>query len=137
MKPFASAGSLKPLVMLTLLFFMAGCGENIAPTIQAVRVSNPTATRFQEFFVTLVGVEDVDGNVYARKVKMKAEASGESFDEEIRPFETEPNRSRGDVIFGATLAGDIPLGTWKLRLIFEDEAGAESDPADAQIQLTR
>ena len=128
---------MKRALLLTLLFFMAGCGENIAPTIEAVRLSNPTAQRFQEFFVTLVGVQDPDGDVYGGKVKLKAETEGQSFDEEVSPFDGEPNRSKGDVIFGATLAGDIPLGTWKLRVIFEDEAGAESPPVEAELELTR
>ena len=134
MKPF---DSLRSALMLTLLFFMVACGENIAPTIGEARVSNSTAQRFQEFFVTLVGVEDLDGNVYAGKVKVHAETAGQSFDEEISPFAGEPDRTKGDVIFGLILAGDIPLGTWKLKMIFEDEAGAESEPALVEVQLTR
>ena len=120
------------------LLVLAACGENIPPSIQEVRVSNPTSGRFQELFITLVGVEDPDGNVYAGKVRVKARsADGDvELDEELRPFETEPNRIKGDVIFGVRISGDVPLGLWTIEVTFEDEAGAEADPVYAEVTLT-
>jgi hypothetical protein len=123
-------------VMVSLLFFMIGCG-NVQPTIESVRVSNPRVQRFQEFFITLVNVEDPDGNVYEGKVKMKATQDGEELEEEVEPFAGEPVSSKGDIIFGATLGGDLPLGNWAVSVKFEDEGGSDSEPAVTRFDLTR
>ncbi len=124
--------------VVALLVLLAGCGENVAPTVDSVRLSNQTARRFQEFFLTLVGVEDPDGNVYAGRVEVHAESlEGEGdLSEEVRAFDPSLDSSRGDIIVGVGLRGAIPIGDWKLTATFWDEAGAKADPRWAVVTLT-
>jgi hypothetical protein len=123
---------------LICLLLAASCGENAPPTVEELRTSNPTVQRFQELFVTLVGVEDPDGNVYAGKVRIGASsADGEvALEEEVLVIESDRDQTRGDVIIGVLLFGDVPLGGWKIQAIYEDEGGASSEPESAEITLT-
>ena len=45
--------------------------------------------------------------------------------------------SRGDVIFGVMAGGRMPLGRYELKIVFEDEAGADSEPQVLEVTMTR
>ena len=119
-----------------MLLLLAACGENAPPTVEGIRLSNMSASRFEEFFVTLVSVEDPDGDVYAGRALVKAKGPETSLEAEVVPFEAEPEKTKGDVIFGATLSGAVELGNWRLEVIYEDEGGAQAAPMTADLELT-
>jgi len=124
--------------MMLLLLLATACGENQRPTVQDIRPSSPRPQAFREFFITLIGVEDPDGNVYDGLVHVKASSNdGEvELEEDVLIIEDDRDQTRGDVIFGVGLFGDIPLGAWKIRAVYEDAGGAEAKAKTAEITLT-
>jgi hypothetical protein len=115
---------------------LVACSDNVPPTVDALRLSNPTGQRGTEFFLTLVGVEDPDGNVYAGKVEIRAESSEETLTGEVWPSEAR-DQTRGDIIVGANIFGAAALGTWTIEATFEDEGGARAAPKSAEFGLLR
>ncbi len=127
-----------PAIMLSLFLF--ACDGNAPPVLGELRLSAPTSQLGAPFYVTLAGVEDPDGNVYAGKVRVKAEpkrGGGPALEEELFPDEPGLDQPKGDIIVGVSIRGDVPLGPWRLEVVYEDEAGAATAPGEVEITLTR
>jgi hypothetical protein len=122
---------------IVMLFLLAACG-NDRPSVSSVRLSQRSVSRGREFFATLVGVADPDGNVYAGKVKIRMKTKGTDqidLEEEVLPFERHLDRPEGDLIIGLTLFGAIPVGDFSLEAQFEDEGGADADPVTVDLSV--
>ena len=62
---------------------------------------------------------------------------GVDLEESFFPDEPDRDQTKGDIIFGVNITGDVPLGRWNLESIYEDEAGAAARPAHAEVTLTQ
>lgn len=125
---------------LLFFLFLAGCG-NAKPTVSELRLSDTRVDRGIELYLTLAGVEDPDGNVYAGKVTVKTKSlvPGEDLEleQEVNVFEPDREGTRGDIIVAMTLFGRIPLGACEIEVVYEDEAGLKADPLVAEVTVIR
>lgn len=124
---------------LFLLLF-AGCGS-AKPTVSELRLSDTRVNRGTDLYLTLAGVEDPDGNVYAGRVEVTTRSlvDGEDLElqDSVEVFEPEREGSRGDIIVALRLFGRVPFGACEFEVVFEDEAGVKSDPVKAEATIVQ
>jgi hypothetical protein len=124
--------------VVLLLLLLSACGENVPPTVETMRISNPRLQRGQQFYLTLIGVEDPDGDIFSGQVRVKTTSVDGSveLEDSISPSEPEREQTRGDLIVGVFLTGNIPVGGWKIEAVYEDAGGAQADPVWTALELT-
>jgi hypothetical protein len=135
------------MVMLPLIFGSVACGAGSdTPELSEVTLSQTDVRYADEFFASF-GAKDQNGDLDRAFVAIHMygpEEDDDDIDEDeveldatVHATEIAAGATEANMAVAMTLTGQFPLGVYQLELRVTDNAGHESDPAKARINLIR